>query len=161
VVGELAAEAGLPVLLKGIQTAEDAALACEHGAAGVIVSNHGGRQLDDVAATIDLLPEVVDAVDGRVEVLMDGGIRRGSDAVKALALGARAVLVGRAAAWGLTVGGEAGVAHVLALLRSEIELTMTLLGCRSCDEIGPAHVDLSRRRAPLHPAAERRSARRA
>ena len=88
------------MLVKGVLTAEDAQLACEHGARGVVVSNHGGRQLDGVAATIDALPEVVDAVDGRVEVLVDGGIRRGTDVVKALALGARAVLAGRAAALG-------------------------------------------------------------
>ena len=98
----------LPVVLKGIVTAEDARLACEHGAAGIVVSNHGGRQLDGVSATIDVLPEVVEAVDGRIEVLVDGGIRRGSDVVKALALGARAVLVGRPPLWGLAVGRRAG-----------------------------------------------------
>ena len=91
------ADSPLPVIVKGILTAEDAALACEHGAAAIVVSNHGGRQLDGVAPTIELLPEVVEAVDGRVEVLLDGGIRRGTDVVKALALGARAVLVGRPA----------------------------------------------------------------
>ena len=91
--------------MKGVLTAEDARLACEHGAAGIVVSNHGGRQLDGVAATIDALPEVVEAVDGRVEVLLDGGIRRGADVVKALALGARACLAGRAPLWGLVVDG--------------------------------------------------------
>ena len=96
-----AALAGLPLLVKGVLTAEDAVLACEHGAAAIVVSNHGGRQLDGVSATIDALPEVVEAVDGRVEVLVDGGIRRGTDVVKALALGARAVLAGRAPLWGL------------------------------------------------------------
>ena len=104
----LAPSASLPVVLKGIQTGADAALAVEHGAAGVVVSNHGGRQLDGVPATLDILPEVVDAVDGRCEVLIDGGIRRGTDVVTALALGARAVLAGRAPLWGLAVGGEAG-----------------------------------------------------
>ena len=106
--GRFAADCSLPVLLKGVQTGEDAALAVEHGAAAVIVSNHGGRQLDGVAATVDILPEVVEAVGGRCEVLMDGGVRRGTDAAVALALGARAVLVGRAPLWGLAVGGEDG-----------------------------------------------------
>ena len=99
-VERFASLSGFPVVLKGIVTAEDAHLACEHGAAAIVVSNHGGRQLDGVAATIDALPEVAEAVDGRIEVLVDGGIRRGTDVVKALALGARAVLVGRAAALG-------------------------------------------------------------
>ena len=133
-------ESAVPVLVKGVQTAEDAQLAVEHGAAGVIVSNHGGRQLDGVAATIDLLPEVVDAVDGRVEVLMDGGVRRGTDIARALALGARAVLAGRAPLWGLAVDGEAGARHVLALLQAEFLNAMTLLGCRTPDELGTAHV---------------------
>ena len=131
---------GLPVVLKGIVTAEDARLACEHGAAAIVVSNHGGRQLDGVSATLDALPEVVEAVDGRIEVLVDGGIRRGSDVVKALALGAQAVLVGRAALWGLAVGGEQGAARVLELLRAEIELALQLIGCRSPAEVTRAHV---------------------
>ena len=94
----------------------------------MIVSNHGGRQLDGAPATIDALPEVADAVDGRIEVLLDGGIRRGADVVKALALGARAVLAGRAPLWGLAAGGEQGARDVLALLRDEIELAMVLTG---------------------------------
>ena len=98
----------LPLVLKGIQTAEDAELACEHGVDAIVVSNHGGRQLDAVAPTAELLPEIVDAVAGRIEVYVDGGIRRGSDVVKALALGARAVLAGRAPLWGLACDGEAG-----------------------------------------------------
>ena len=106
--------------LKGIQTAEDAALACEHGVTGIVVSNHGGRQLDGVAATIDMLPEVVEAVDGRIEVLVDGGVRRGTDVLVALALGARAVLVGRPPLWGLAAGGEDGARRVLGLLQEEI-----------------------------------------
>ena len=133
-------ESAVPVLVKGIQTAEDAHLAVEHGAAAVVVSNHGGRQLDGVAATIDLLPEVVEAVDGRVEVLMDGGIRRGTDVARALALGARAVLAGRAPLWGLAVDGEDGARHVLDLLHAEFLNALTLLGCRSPDELNPAHV---------------------
>ena len=140
-VEELAARTGLPVLVKGVLTAEDAKLACQHGAAGIVVSNHGGRQLDGVAATLDALPEVVDAVGGRVDVLVDGGVRRGTDVVKALALGARAVLAGRAVAWGLTVGGEEGARHVLELLRGEIELALALLGCTSPDAVTRAHVE--------------------
>jgi isopentenyl diphosphate isomerase/L-lactate dehydrogenase-like FMN-dependent dehydrogenase len=127
----IAGEAGLPLLVKGVLTAEDASLACEHGAAGIVVSNHGGRQLDGVAATIDALPEVVEAVDGRLEVLVDGGVRRGTDVVTALALGARAVLAGRAPLWGLTVGGEEGARHVLELLRAEVLGALQLLGCTS------------------------------
>ena len=139
-VEHLASIASLPVLLKGILTAEDARLACEHGAAGVIVSNHGGRQLDGVPASLDVLPEVVDAVDGRVEVLMDGGIRRGTDVVKALALGARAVLAGRGVLWGLVVDGEAGAQRVLELLRDEVALALKLAGCPSPADVTPAHV---------------------
>jgi isopentenyl diphosphate isomerase/L-lactate dehydrogenase-like FMN-dependent dehydrogenase len=136
----IARESSLPVLVKGIQTAEDARLAVEHGAAGVIVSNHGGRQLDGVAASIDVLPEVVEAVDGRVEVLVDGGIRRGTDVLVALALGARAVLAGRAPLWGLIAAGEDGARHVLELLRSEIELGLMLLGCPTPGAVTRAHV---------------------
>ena len=136
----LAGEAGLPVLVKGVLTAEDAALACEHGAAGVVVSNHGGRQLDGVAATIDALPEVVEAVEGRVEVIVDGGIRRGTDVVKALALGARAVLAGRAPLWGLVASGEQGARHVLELLQAEILGALQLVGCRSPAEVTRDHV---------------------
>ncbi|MDQ3823842.1 MAG: alpha-hydroxy-acid oxidizing protein, partial [Actinomycetota bacterium] len=139
-VEEIASASGLPVLVKGVLTAEDALLAVEHGAAGVVVSNHGGRQLDGVPATLDALPEVVEAVGGRVEVLVDGGIRRGTDVLKALALGARAAMAGRAVLWGLAVDGEPGVRRVLELLRGEIELGLALLGCRSPDEVGPAHV---------------------
>jgi len=137
----VAAESGLPVVLKGILTGEDGSLAAEHGAAGVIVSNHGGRQLDGVAAALDALPEVVAAVDGRCEVFVDGGIRRGGDVLKALALGARAALSARAVAAGLAVGGEAGVEHVLTLLRDEIELGLGLLGCTSPSQVTRAHVE--------------------
>jgi isopentenyl diphosphate isomerase/L-lactate dehydrogenase-like FMN-dependent dehydrogenase len=133
----------LPLLLKGILSAEDGLLAAEHGAAGVIVSNHGGRQLDGVAASLDALPEVAEAVGERTEVLLDGGVRRGTDVLKALALGARAVLSGRAVVWGLAVGGEQGVREVLELLRAEIALGLTHLGCRSPAEVTPAHVKAS------------------
>ena len=144
-IDSLAAAAQLPIVLKGILTAEDALLACEHRAAGIVVSNHGGRQLDGVPATIDVLAEVVDAVGGRAEVLVDGGIRRGTDVVKALALGASAVLAGRAPLWGLAAAGEEGARHVLELLRAEVELALQLLGCRSPAELTRDHV----RRAPL------------
>jgi isopentenyl diphosphate isomerase/L-lactate dehydrogenase-like FMN-dependent dehydrogenase len=127
----ISSEAGLPLLVKGILTSEDAILSVEHGAAGVVVSNHGGRQLDGVSATIDALPEVVEAVAGRIEPLVDGGIRRGTDVVKALALGARAVLAGRAPLWGLAVDGEAGARQVLELLQAEILGALRLVGCTS------------------------------
>jgi isopentenyl diphosphate isomerase/L-lactate dehydrogenase-like FMN-dependent dehydrogenase len=133
-------ECGLPLAIKGVLTREDALLAVEHGADAVWVSNHGGRQLDGVAAGIDALPEVVEAVDGRCEVYVDGGIRRGSDVVKALALGARAAFAGRAIAGGLAVAGEDGVAHVLELLRAEIELTLGLLGCSAPDQVSRGHI---------------------
>jgi isopentenyl diphosphate isomerase/L-lactate dehydrogenase-like FMN-dependent dehydrogenase len=139
-VERLGAESGLPVVLKGIFTAEDAQLACEHGAAAVVVSNHGGRQLDGVAASIDVLPEVLEAIDGRMEVLVDGGVRRGIDIAKALALGARAVLVGRPALWGLTVDGEAGARRVLELLQGELRYALQLLGVNSPAEVTRAHV---------------------
>ena len=136
----LRSESSLPLLVKGVLTAEDALLAAEHGAAGVIVSNHGGRQLDGVPATLDVLPEVVEAAGERVEVLLDCGIRRGIDVLKALALGARATLAGRAILWGLAAGGEEGVVRVLELLRAEIAGGLMLLGCSRPDEVSRAHV---------------------
>jgi isopentenyl diphosphate isomerase/L-lactate dehydrogenase-like FMN-dependent dehydrogenase len=140
----IAGEARLPVVLKGITTAEDAELAVGHGAAAVVVSNHGGRQLDGVPATLDALPEVAEAVAGRVEVYLDGGIRRGGDVAKALALGARAVLAGRAPVFGLAAAGEEGVRHVLELLRDEFALALCLLGCTSPEDLTRAHVQRSR-----------------
>lgn len=119
----------LPVLLKGILTVADARLAVEHGAAGIVVSNHGGRQLDGVPATIEVLEGIADAVGGRAEVLLDGGVRRGTDVLKALALGAKAVLIGRPYLYGLAVEGEAGVRRVLQLLKAEVELALALAGC--------------------------------
>ncbi|HEY5052571.1 MAG TPA: alpha-hydroxy acid oxidase [Solirubrobacterales bacterium] len=139
-VEELASNCNVPLLVKGVLTAEDARLAVEHGAAGIVVSNHGGRQLDCVLASADALPEVVEAVDGRASVLVDGGIRRGTDVAIALALGAEAVLIGRPALWGLAAAGEAGARSVLALLRDELELTLGLCGCTSPAELTPAHV---------------------
>lgn len=118
----------MPIILKGILTGEDAALAVEHGVDAVIVSNHGGRQLDGVIASIDALPEVVEQVAGRLDVLVDGGIRRGTDVIKALALGAKAVLIGRPYVWGLASAGETGVRQVLDLLRDEIDCAMAQLG---------------------------------
>jgi isopentenyl diphosphate isomerase/L-lactate dehydrogenase-like FMN-dependent dehydrogenase len=143
-VERLAGESGLPVLVKGIHTAEDALLAAEHGAAGVVVSNHGGRQLDGVAASIDMLPEVVEAVGSEIEVLVDGGVRRGADVAIALSLGARAVLVGRPVLWGLVVDGAAGARRVLELLRDELVLVLGLLGCTTPDELSRAHVARAR-----------------
>ncbi|HEY3578715.1 MAG TPA: alpha-hydroxy acid oxidase [Gaiellaceae bacterium] len=136
----IAGESNLPIVLKGVVTAEDARLAVEHGAAAIIVSNHGGRQLDGVPATLDALPEVAEAVAGRVEVYLDGGIRRGTDVAKALALGARAVLAGRGPVFGLAAAGEDGVRHVLELLRDELTLALCLLGCTSPDELTRGHV---------------------
>jgi 4-hydroxymandelate oxidase len=130
----------LPLVLKGILTREDALLSVEHGVDGIWVSNHGGRQLDGVAASIDALPEVVEAADGRCEVYVDGGFRRGSDVVKALALGARAAFVGRPVAAGLAVGGESGVSRVLELLHDEIALALGLLGCTAPEQVTRAHI---------------------
>jgi len=130
----------LPLVLKGILTAEDARLAAENGVDAVAVSNHGGRQLDGSIPSVEALPEVVEAVGDRLEVLLDGGVRRGSDVLKALALGARAVLVGRPPIWGLAVDGERGAARVLELLRTELETAMALAGCRTVAEITPALV---------------------
>lgn len=118
----------LPIVVKGILTGEDAALAVEHGVAGIVVSNHGGRQLDGAIAPCDALAEVVAAVGDRAEVYVDGGVRRGTDILKALALGARAVLIGRPYLWALTVSGEAGVSHLLNLLREELSISMALAG---------------------------------
>jgi 4-hydroxymandelate oxidase len=130
-IGWLRSITKLPVIIKGIVRADDAARAAEHGAAGIVVSNHGGRQLDASPPTIDVLARVVDAVAGRAEILLDGGVRRGTDVVKALALGARTVLIGRPILWGLAAGGREGVAHVLAMLRRELDLAMALAGCPS------------------------------
>lgn len=127
--------AKLPVVLKGILAPEDARLAVEHGAAGIVVSNHGGRNLDTVPATIEALPGVVEAVQGRLPVLLDGGVRRGTDVLKALALGAKAVLIGRPYAWGLAVGGAAGVAEVVRILRDEFRSAMALCGTTSLARI--------------------------
>ncbi len=125
----------LPIVVKGIMTMEDAKIAVEHKVEGIVVSNHGGRQLDSTPATLDVLPEIVEAVRGRAEVFMDGGIRRGTDVLKALALGARAVLVGRSPLWGLALGGAEGVHAVLEHLRREFALAMALSGRSSLGQI--------------------------
>ena len=130
----------LPIVLKGILTVEDARLAVEHGVDGIVVSNHGARQLDRVQATADVLPEIAAAVAGRVELWVDGGVRRGLDIAVALALGARGVLLGRPALWALAVGGQAGVEHGLRLLREEFELTLALLGAPTPADIRPDHL---------------------
>jgi len=131
-----------PIVIKGILRADDARRAVDHGAAAIVVSNHGGRQLDSVSATIRALPEIVAAVGGQTEVLMDGGIRRGSDVVKALCLGAKAVLIGRAYAYGLAAGGEAGVRRALEILREDLERTMRLLGCADVKELDSSYVEV-------------------
>jgi 4-hydroxymandelate oxidase len=130
----------LPLVLKGVLTAADAARAAAEGVDGLIVSNHGGRQLDGTVATLEALPEVADAADGRCEILLDGGVRAGSDVLKALALGARAVLVGRPVLWGLAVDGERGVTRVLRLLMEETDIAMAVCGC-------PTLTDVNRRLA--------------
>ena len=125
----------MPLLIKGIVRGDDAVRAAEAGAAGVIVSNHGGRQLDTAPATIEALPGVCEAVGDRIEVLMDGGVRRGTDVIKAIALGAQAVLVGRPVLWGLAVDGQSGVTRVLEILREELDCAMALCGCASVGDI--------------------------
>ena len=137
---EFVSASPLPVLVKGVHTPEDALLAIEHGAAGVVVSNHGGRQLDCVPATIEMLPPIADALGGRTTLLMDGGIRRGTDVLKAISLGADAVLAGRAVLWGLACDGQAGAERALRILREEVELSMTLLGVTRLSELSPACV---------------------
>jgi len=126
----------LPFLLKGILSEADASLAASHGVEGIVVSNHGGRQLDGTPAPIDVLPKIAEAVDGRCEILLDGGVRRGTDVLKALALGAKAVMIGRPYIWGLAVDGQAGVAQVLEVLREEFRIAMALAGCANVREIG-------------------------
>ena len=130
-----------PIVVKGVHTGDDARRAREAGASAVVVSNHGGRQLDGVQPTLRILPEVVEAVGGQIEVLLDGGIRRGSDVAKALCLGARAVLIGRAYAYGLGAGGEAGVARAIEILRADLVRTLKLLGCPSVAELNATYVE--------------------
>jgi L-lactate dehydrogenase (cytochrome) len=133
-----------PVVVKGVHTGDDARQAIDAGADGVVVSNHGGRQLDGVPASLRALPEVVDAVNGRIEVLMDGGIRRGADIVKAICLGARAVLIGRAYAWALGAAGGPGVARAIEILRTDVVRTLRLLGCASVRELDRSFIEPAR-----------------
>ena len=135
---------GLPVIVKGVLCAADAALAVEHGAAGIVVSNHGGRQLDGAPATADALQEVAREVGGAVAVMVDGGIRSGADVVRALALGADAALVGRPYAWALATGGEGGVRSWLESLAEDVARTLALVGARTSGELGPGHVQRRR-----------------
>nr|KAF6290696.1 hydroxyacid oxidase 2 [Myotis myotis] len=134
----------LPIILKGILTKEDAELAVKHNVQGIIVSNHGGRQLDDVPASVDALPEVVAAVKGKLEVYLDGGVRTGNDVLKALALGAKCVFLGRPVLWGLACKGEHGVGEVLNILKDEFHTSMALTGCRSVAEINQDLIQFSR-----------------
>jgi len=131
-----------PLVVKGVLTGEDARRAIDGGADGIVVSNHGGRQLDTVSASLRALPEVVAAVNGQAEVLMDGGVRRGSDIVKALCLGAQSVLVGRAYAYGLGAAGHAGVVRALEILRADLERVLRLMGCASVADLNPSLVGL-------------------
>src|SRR5271155_301363 len=131
-----------PIVIKGVLTAEDARRAVDEGVAAISVSNHGGRQLDGVPASLRALPEVVEAVKGRIEVLMDGGIRRGTDIAKAISMGARAVLCGRAYAYGLAAAGEAGVDRAIEILRTDLERTLRLLGCPSVAELDRSYVNV-------------------
>ena len=131
-----------PIVIKGVHTGEDARRAVDLGANAIVVSNHGGRQLDGVAATLRVLPEIVAAVSGQIEVLLDGGVRRGSDIAKALCLGARAVLVGRAYAYGLAAAGGSGVARAIDILRTDLIRTLKLLGCESVSSLNRSYVDV-------------------
>jgi isopentenyl diphosphate isomerase/L-lactate dehydrogenase-like FMN-dependent dehydrogenase len=131
-----------PIVVKGLLTGDDARRAIDEGASAVVVSNHGGRQLDSVSPTLRALPEVVAAVKGQAEVLMDGGVRRGSDIVKAICLGARAVLVGRAYAYGLAAAGPEGVGRALQILRADVERTLRLLGCASIAALDRSYVEV-------------------
>lgn len=133
-----------PIVIKGILTGDDGKRAVDEGAEAIVVSNHGGRQLDCVSATLRALPEIVEAVNGRTEILMDGGVRRGSDIVKALCLGARAVLIGRAYAYGLAAAGQAGVARALEILKADVDRTLRLLGCPSVKSLDATYLQRSR-----------------
>ncbi|MEH2315472.1 alpha-hydroxy acid oxidase [Nostoc sp.] len=134
----------LPLVIKGILRGDDAVRAVEYGAKAIVVSNHGGRQLDGAIASLDALAEIVAAVDGKVEILLDGGIRRGTDILKALALGAKAVLIGRPILWGLAVAGQVGVSHVISLLQEELNVGMALSGCAKLEDIDPSLLTLLR-----------------
>ena len=139
-IDTIKATVGLPMMIKGIATAEDAALAIEHGAEVIWVSNHGGRQLDHGRGTIEMLPEIVQAVEGKAEIVLDGGIQRGSDVLKAIALGANAVAIGKLQGWGLAAAGNDGLVRVLEILEEEIVCAMGLLGVTCLDQLGPTYL---------------------
>ena len=139
-VDRIKEQAGLPFMLKGIATAEDAALAVEHGVDVIWVSNHGGRQLDHGQGTMDILREVVDAVDGKADILLDGGVQRGADVAKAVAMGVRAVAIGKLQGWGLAAAGAEGLTRVLEILEDELIVAMALMGVTSIDQLGPQYV---------------------
>ena len=141
----LRSQTKLKIILKGIMTAEDALLAIDHGADAIVVSNHGGRQLDSIPSTVEVLPEIVEEVRGRIPVIIDGGITRGSDVFKALALGADFVLIGRAALWGLSYAGEEGVERVLHILERELSRTRALVGARCVRDISKDMLGVERR----------------
>ena len=148
-----------PLVVKGVLTGEDARRAIDGGADGIVVSNHGGRQLDTVSATLRALPEVVAAVNGQDEVLLDGGVRRGTDIAKAICMGARAVLVGRAYAYGLGAAGHAGVVRALEILRDDFERVLRLMGCASVAELNPSLLDVPEAWRAKSPARESEPAR--
>jgi L-lactate dehydrogenase (cytochrome) len=131
-----------PIVIKGVLTVEDAKRSLDHGASALVVSNHGGRQLDGVPASLQVLPKIAEAVKGQAEVLMDSGIRRGSDIVKAICLGARAVLCGRAYAYGLAAAGEAGVTRALQILQADLARSLKLLGCPSVSALNRSYVNV-------------------
>ena len=137
-----------PLILKGLLSGEDARLAVEHGADVVYVSNHGGRQLDHATATLDVLPEIVEAVDGKAEVVIDGGFMRGTDVLKALAMGADAILIGKLMSWALGAGGEQGIERTLEILKTEMSTSMANVGVRTVDDLTP---DCLRTSYPPHP----------
>src|SRR5262249_308753 len=140
VADAIAKRAGLPLTIKGIATAEDAKIAVDHGVEVIYISNHGGRQLDQGRGTIDTLPEIVEAAGGKAEIILDGGVTRGTDVLKALALGCKAVTIGKLQGWGLGVGGQAGLMRVLELLEEELIIDMALLGVTRIDQITPNYV---------------------
>ena len=139
-IDKIKEEAGLPFMLKGIATAEDAKIAIEHGVDVIWISNHGGRQLDHGQGTMEMLPEIVEAVDGKAEIVLDGGVQRGSDIVKAVAMGATSVAIGKMQGWGLAAGGVPGMVRVLEILEEEIKIAMGLMGVTTMEQLNSNYV---------------------